>query len=130
MEQLLQRQIQWNLNEDETFDLILTNTGNAAAHNGILRVDIVGANARLNVVRGPNILQPAVQSTFLFPYPSYLIPFTTLRAKAVFTVPVAFSYPKGTQEFSVKFTVDEDEIDTATSLGALIIRPVNTTKPQ
>jgi hypothetical protein len=46
-----------------------------------------------------------------------------LRAGIRFTIPMTITYPKGAQPFTVLVSVDVDELDAGTVLGALMVNP-------
>lgn len=108
---------------NQTFDLVVTNIGDATAHNGALRVATDAKDVQI-VVSGANQLIPVTEPKGAQGV-EYLIPFNYLRPGIHFTVPMSFNYPKGKQPFGVVFNVDVDELDAKTLLGFLIVNPAN-----
>jgi hypothetical protein len=105
----------------QTYDFVVTNVGDATAHNGILRIATNATGVQMSV-SGANSIIPVTEPKDTVGA-EYTAPFLYLRAGTHFTLPITFSYPKGSPPFIIIFNVDVDELNSQTPLGFLTIFP-------
>lgn len=104
-----------------TFDIVLTNSGDATATRGLLRVI---AFARGVTMDCSSPWQKVYESEEDSPQHTILIPFDYIRPGARIPMSITFTYSAGQVPFSVNFSVDADEIPTGTALGGMTARPL------
>jgi len=102
------------------YDLSLTNSGDATATKGLLRVMVMAKDVSIDSSSG-----------FQRPYEepdsathTFLLNFGDLRPKVTLPMRIAFVFPKGQERFMVMFNADADEIATGTYLGRIEITPL------
>jgi hypothetical protein len=104
-----------------TYDLYITNNGDAKATNTLIRLQIHEKNASLSTSVVPyDRLSIEPEDA---PMHTYFLHPGDIRPHAKVALPLTFSFPKGQPSFGVIFTVDTDEIAVGTPLGLLIIPP-------
>ncbi len=101
------------------FSLRLINTGDAPARHGVLRIIVSGKDVS---VQSSVPFQKAYEDPDTVMH-AILIDFDVLRQHVNLGIDMTLNYPKGQQPFTVMFNVDADELATATSLGAMTVRP-------
>jgi len=101
------------------YDLSLTNSGDATATGGLLRVMVMAKDVNLDPSSG-----------FQRPYEepdsavhTFLLNFGNLRPRVTLPMRITFVFPKGQEQFMVMLNVDADEIATGTYLGSMQVTP-------
>lgn len=100
-----------------TYDLVLTNLGDATATKCVLRVVVMAKDVSLIVT--PFAQRPYEEPDS--PIHTYLISIEYLRPKVRLPMSLTFNYQSGQPPFSVMFNIDTDELGTAVPLGALTV---------
>jgi len=102
------------------YDLLLWNEGNAIANRAQVRINLTSDDIR-PMTEGTAVIQE------LRPIPDapkvYVLNLAYLRPGENVPLKITFSFPKGHPPFNVVFSIDADEIATATPLGAMTVTP-------
>lgn len=102
-----------------SYNVKLLNNGEDAARHGVLRVIV-------------NAKDVSIQSSSPFQKPyeepdsamhAILLNFDVVRSHGNIGFDITLNYPKGQAPFTVMFNADADELPTATSLGAMTVKP-------
>lgn len=103
-----------------TYDLLLTNEGNLTAHKLTLRLQcpLKSINPSISSLPMAEVFLPPSDPTRVFVTTTQ----ADVRPKQTFPFRLTLSHPKDHAPYQVSFTVDADEIDTATYVGSILVR--------